>query len=133
MGIQDQDYGQEGVDKARYDKICDIFGGHGEYVSEPGEIVPAMTRAFRAAEEGIPAIVNVHMDPRVHNRQLVTANYSVTWSHIPWSKLAPRARAVRRFYFGAALPFDKYGIPEMRLPDPWEPAEDNEDLTITKD
>jgi len=133
MGIQDQAYGQEGVDNARYDKICDIFGGHGEYVSEPGEIVPALTRALKSAEEGIPAIVNVHMDPRVHNRQLVSPNYSVTWSHIPWDKLAPRAKAVRRFYFGAALPFDKYGIPEMSLPDPWEPAADDEDLTITKD
>ena len=72
MGEQDRAYGQEGVENARYDKFCEMFGGHGEYVNDPAAIEAAMTRAFRAAERGIPAIVNVHMDETVSNRQIYT-------------------------------------------------------------
>jgi len=133
MGEQDREYGQEGVDNARYDKICDIFGGHGEYVAEPSEIVPALKRAFKSAEQGIPAIVNVHMDPRVQNRQLTSPAYVASWSHLEWNRLAPRAKAARRVFKGRAFPFDKYNIPPMRLPDPWEPIKDDEDFTIQED
>jgi hypothetical protein len=70
------------------------------------------------------------MDPRVHNRQLVSPGYANCWNHLPWDKLAPRAKAVRRVFFDWMFPFDKYGIPNMSLPDPWEPAKDDEDFTI---
>ena len=33
------------------------FGGHGERVSEPSEIVPAIRRAIRKTQEGTPALV----------------------------------------------------------------------------
>jgi len=129
-GPQDQAYGEEGVDNARYDKLCEIFGGHGEHVALPDEIVPALTRAFKSAEKGIPAIVNVHVDPRVHNRQLISPAYAASWAHLPWNKLAPRAKAARRLWFGALYPFDQYGIPPMTLPDSWEPVRDDEDFTM---
>ena len=129
-GEQDRAHGEEGVENARYDKICDIFGGHGEYVGTPDEIVPALTRAFKAAEEGVPAIVNVHMDPRVHNRQLISPSYAASWAHLPWNSLAPRAKAARRVWFGMSYPFDQYNIPAMAMPDPWEPVKDDEDFTI---
>ncbi len=130
MGAQDQPHGQEGTLGARYDKLTEIFGGHGEDVSKPAEIKPALERAFRAAEKGTPAIVNVHVDPRVHNRQLIAPAYVASWMHIPWNKLAPRAKAARRVIMGGALPFDKFGIPQMRYPDPWEPARDDDDYTV---
>ena len=43
---------------ARYDKVVEALGGHGEHVTEPGEIRPALERAFAS---GRPALVNVEM------------------------------------------------------------------------
>jgi len=42
----------------RYDKVVEALGGHGEHVTEPGAIVPALERAFAS---GKPARVNVEM------------------------------------------------------------------------
>ena len=42
----------------RYDKVVEALGGHGEHVTEPGAIVPALERAFAS---GKPALVNVEM------------------------------------------------------------------------
>jgi acetolactate synthase-1/2/3 large subunit len=33
------------------------FGGHGERVTEPGEIVPAIRRAIAQTEDGVPALL----------------------------------------------------------------------------
>jgi acetolactate synthase-1/2/3 large subunit len=46
-------------DNCRYDRIVEGMGGHGEYVTEPGQIAPAIQRAI---ESGKPACVNVIMD-----------------------------------------------------------------------
>ncbi|MDO8615248.1 MAG: acetolactate synthase [Dehalococcoidia bacterium] len=46
-------------DNCRYDKIVEGMGGHGEYVTEPDQIRPAIERAFAS---GKPACVNVIMD-----------------------------------------------------------------------
>jgi acetolactate synthase I/II/III large subunit len=46
----------------RYDKIVEALGGHGELVSQPSELRPALERAF---ESGKPALVNVLTDPEV--------------------------------------------------------------------
>jgi acetolactate synthase-1/2/3 large subunit len=42
----------------RYDLVVEALGGHGEHVTEPGDITPAIERAFAA---GKPALVNVEM------------------------------------------------------------------------
>jgi acetolactate synthase-1/2/3 large subunit len=42
-----------------YEKMVDMWGGHGECVDEPTEIVPAIQRA---AANGRPSIVNVEVD-----------------------------------------------------------------------
>lgn len=42
----------------RYDKVVEALGGHGEHVTEPDEIVPAIERALAS---GKPALVNVEM------------------------------------------------------------------------
>jgi acetolactate synthase I/II/III large subunit len=46
----------------RYDQIVEALGGHGELVSRPDELRPALERAF---ESGKPALVNVLTDPSV--------------------------------------------------------------------
>lgn len=47
---------------ARYDRVVEALGGHGEYVTSPAEIAPALKRAF---DSGLPALVNVACDPTV--------------------------------------------------------------------
>jgi acetolactate synthase I/II/III large subunit len=49
----------------RYDLLAHAVGGHGERVTEPSEVRPALERACKAAEEGVPAIVDAVTDPEV--------------------------------------------------------------------
>lgn len=44
----------------RYDKVVEAFGGHGEFVTEPQQIRPALERALAS---GTVACVNVMLDP----------------------------------------------------------------------
>ncbi len=44
----------------RYDKVVEALGGHGEYVTEPSQIRPALERALAS---GTVACVNVMLDP----------------------------------------------------------------------
>ncbi|MBO0865688.1 MAG: acetolactate synthase [Mycobacterium sp.] len=46
----------------RYDEVVRTLGGHGELVSAPAELRPALQRAFAS---GLPAVVNVLTDPKV--------------------------------------------------------------------
>jgi acetolactate synthase-1/2/3 large subunit len=46
----------------RYDELVAALGGHGELVERPGDLRPALERAFAA---GLPALVNVLTDPDV--------------------------------------------------------------------
>ena len=45
---------------SRYDRLCEVFGGHGEHVEDPNELAPVLERALASGE---PAIVNVVLDP----------------------------------------------------------------------
>jgi acetolactate synthase-1/2/3 large subunit len=62
---QERMYGPDRVvatrlaDNARYDKVVEALGGHGEFVTEPDQIRPALERAFAS---GKPACVNVITD-----------------------------------------------------------------------
>ena len=47
-------------DRTRYDKVVEALGGYGEMVDRPGEIRPALERAFKS---GLPACINVICDP----------------------------------------------------------------------
>ena len=56
-------YGQDRVvatelNYTRYDKVVEAMGGHGEHVTQPDEIAPALRRAF---DSGLPALVNVEI------------------------------------------------------------------------
>lgn len=44
--------------RTRYDLVVEALGGHGEHVTEPGDIRPALDRAFAS---GKPALVNVEI------------------------------------------------------------------------
>jgi acetolactate synthase I/II/III large subunit len=46
----------------RYDEVARALGGHGELVSAPGELRPALERAFTS---GLPSVVNVLTDPSI--------------------------------------------------------------------
>ena len=48
--------------ETRYDRVAEALGCHGELVRAPGELRPALERAFAA---GVPALVNVLTDPAV--------------------------------------------------------------------
>jgi acetolactate synthase-1/2/3 large subunit len=48
--------------RCRYDEVVRALGGHGELVSTPAELRPALERAFAS---GKPALVNVLTDPDV--------------------------------------------------------------------
>jgi acetolactate synthase I/II/III large subunit len=48
--------------ETRYDVVVEALGGHGELVRSPGELRPALERAFAS---GLPALVNVLTDPAV--------------------------------------------------------------------
>jgi acetolactate synthase-1/2/3 large subunit len=46
----------------RYDEVVRALGGAGELVTEPGQIGPALRRAF---DSGVPYLVNVATDPAI--------------------------------------------------------------------
>jgi thiamine pyrophosphate-dependent acetolactate synthase large subunit-like protein len=46
--------------RTRYDKVVEALGGYGEIVERPGDIRPALERAFKS---GVPACINVICDP----------------------------------------------------------------------
>jgi acetolactate synthase-1/2/3 large subunit len=46
----------------RYDEVVTALGGHGELVSAPAQLRPALERAFAS---GVPAVVNTLTDPQV--------------------------------------------------------------------
>jgi len=58
-------YGEQGevataLAPSRYDRLCEVFGGHAEHVERPEELAPALERALASGE---PGIVNVMLDP----------------------------------------------------------------------
>ena len=63
MRPQEMLYGEDRLvavelNRTRYDLVVEALGGHGEHVVAPGEIAPAITRAF---ESGKPALVNLEI------------------------------------------------------------------------
>jgi thiamine pyrophosphate-dependent acetolactate synthase large subunit-like protein len=48
----------------RYERIMEVFGGHGEFVLEAADIRPALERA---AASGLPSCINVSVNPDTPN------------------------------------------------------------------
>ena len=59
----------------RYDKMCEVFGCHGEHVEKPADIRPALERASAAVAAGKPAVVNVVTDPRARSQTVRFSTY----------------------------------------------------------
>src|SRR5579863_2361315 len=57
---------------SRYDKMAEVFGGHGEFVEKPQDIRPALERAKAS---GKVAVVNVITDPKARSTTTAFANY----------------------------------------------------------
>ena len=60
----------------RYDKMCEAFGGYGEYVTKPEDIRPALERAQAKVDEGMVALVNVRTDYRARYGGVWFSDYS---------------------------------------------------------
>jgi len=53
----------------RYDRMVQALGGHGEFVERAEDVRPALERALKA---GVPACVNIMVDPRPKSPGLMT-------------------------------------------------------------
>ncbi len=60
------------LDYTRYEKISECYGGHGEWVDKLGELVPALERAFAAADGGKVAVVNVKLSASAFRSQSIS-------------------------------------------------------------
>lgn len=60
------------LDYTRYEKISDCYGGHGEWVDKLGDLVPALERAFAAADGGKVAVVNVKLSASAFRSQSIS-------------------------------------------------------------
>ena len=58
----------------RYDKVVEALGGYGELVEEPDGIIPALERAFAS---GVPACINVMLDPAGMSKTGASSPYIV--------------------------------------------------------
>lgn len=125
MGKQDQGLGQECLPDIRYDKMFEALGCYTEQVTEPDKIKESLQRALKAAENGQTAVLNVMVDPSVGNSSIYSFAYTMCLAHIPWDRLAKRGKAARRNIL-RFLPWDKAGVPQMPMPDPWEPVREDE-------
>ena len=124
MGPQDRGQGQEFLHDIRYEKLSQVFGVHGEYVTDPGELRPALERSLKSAENGKTAIINVIVDPTVMNPVTHSNAYVGAFGHIPWEELPKRGKQMRRNYYDFA--WDEAGEPELPRPDNWAPVSEED-------
>ena len=60
----------------RYDLMCEALGGHGQYVTKPEDITPALERAQAEVDKGRVALVNVRTDYRARYAGASFSDYS---------------------------------------------------------
>ncbi|MFI5399491.1 MAG: thiamine pyrophosphate-dependent enzyme, partial [SAR324 cluster bacterium] len=56
MPVATQKYRSTDI-SGNYADMAKAFGGYGERVTQPGEIVPAIRRAIRKTQDGVPALL----------------------------------------------------------------------------
>ena len=90
LGEQDREFGNgEFLPNIRYDKMFEVIGCHSENVEDPKDIRPALERAFRAAENGKPAVVNCKIDPACPNPNMYVPAMALSWILFPNRLTAP--------------------------------------------
>ena len=60
----------------RFDKMCEAFGGYGEYITQPEDIRPALIRGQAKVDEGMVACINVRTDYRARYAGAAFSDYS---------------------------------------------------------
>ncbi|MFC1919254.1 thiamine pyrophosphate-binding protein [Chloroflexota bacterium] len=96
----------------RYDKMFEACGAHGEWVTQPDQIRPALERCFKASEKGQPAILNcdVRWDTPVQTTFAAPISAAVG-RHIAWDELPFRGKMCRiEAGFVPEAIQEKYGI-----------------------
>lgn len=62
------------LSQTQYNKVVEALGGYGEHITDADEIIPALKRAF---DSGLPACINVPIDPRGISKTSATTPYVV--------------------------------------------------------
>jgi len=107
----------------RYDKMFEVIGCHGEWVTDPADLKAALIRSFNAAENGIPAVLNIKTSRRVAATVMhSTPVYALGFNHIPYEELPRIGKYLRSKFFRVIYP----KIPEMEPRDPWDPLTDED-------
>ena len=88
----------------RYDQVVEALGGHGELVERPGDLKPALERAFSA---GRPALVNVLTDPT----SSIPADR--TWRRADLADAALAARVLAVQHAAYAIEAELIGYPDL--------------------
>jgi acetolactate synthase-1/2/3 large subunit len=52
-----------GGEQRHFQQVAQAFGAHGEYVAEPAQLSPAITRCLQAMDQGRAAVLNVRVSP----------------------------------------------------------------------
>jgi acetolactate synthase-1/2/3 large subunit len=98
------------LENIRYDKMYEVIGCHGEWVTDPQEIRPALERACRAAEKGQPAVVNIDVSNELIQSICDTPLIMMMLSHLPWNEIPVIHRKMRRKNLAKMFPFEQYNI-----------------------
>lgn len=120
------------IENQRYDLMFKPIGCHGEWVTAPDQIRPALERAFKSAEKGIPAVVNVDVDRKPVTSLIDTEMVNNIWRFLPWNEMSRFARKMRVRWLYNQFNFEKYGIkPEDHENyDRWDPDEEDMEFGI---
>ncbi len=63
-------------DKVRLDKVCEGFGGYGEFVTKAEDIQPAIQRAYAS---GQVSVIHVVIDPKANSEEMPKYDEFRTW------------------------------------------------------
>ncbi len=94
----------------RFDLMCEAYGGHGEWITETEQVSEGLERAFKAAEQGKPAVVNVKVNRRPVQAILDSPICAIMWKHLPWNETTRYMRKMRTKFLYNMFSFKKYGI-----------------------
>ena len=78
MPVSQEKYGSTDI-SGNYAKMAEAFGGYGERIETPDQIIPAIERGIQKTEEGVPALLGVHYregdgDPAEYVRAVVSVS-----------------------------------------------------------
>jgi acetolactate synthase-1/2/3 large subunit len=113
----------------RYDKLSEVFGCHGEWVTSPEELRPSLERACKSAESGKPAVVNVDVSDEPIQAIMDSPIVNLMFSHLPWNKLTNIHKKMRakHLYFMFKEALDQLGA-EPEEYDRYERTPDDFDI-----